>query len=116
MSKKRQPKLNNERVTMTKKNNRKKILDAEHKKKLQEGRKKAAKVKKISKTMRRNRKPGETCTMKFAIKSFCLECMGDQVGEVRKCTAPTCWLWPYRLGGLDEAVHKEIKSGEFKAG
>jgi hypothetical protein len=31
-----------------------------------------------------------------AVKAFCLECMGWQKGEVRKCTALTCPLWSYR--------------------
>jgi hypothetical protein len=33
-----------------------------------------------------------------AIKSFCLECVGWQRSEVRRCTALACPLWPYRPG------------------
>ena len=35
-------------------------------------------------------------TRKKAIRLFCIECMGFQVGEVNKCCAPTCPLFPYR--------------------
>jgi len=31
-----------------------------------------------------------------AIKSFCLECVGWESEEVRRCTAMACPLWPYR--------------------
>jgi len=33
-----------------------------------------------------------------AIRLHCLECMGWEVTEVRKCTRPTCPLFPFRLG------------------
>lgn len=32
------------------------------------------------------------------IVDFCDECMGDQHSFVVDCTAPTCPLFPYRLG------------------
>ena len=33
-----------------------------------------------------------------AIRLFCLECMGGNAAEVRRCTAIACFLWPYRTG------------------
>lgn len=36
---------------------------------------------------------------KSAIRAHCLECMGYQSGEVPRCTAPGCALYPYREGG-----------------
>jgi len=45
---------------------------------------------------RKNRKPIEAPLK--AIRANCLECMGGSVDGVRECTAPTCWLYPYRMG------------------
>lgn len=33
-----------------------------------------------------------------AIKAFCLQCSGDNAAEVKRCTAPTCPLFPYKTG------------------
>lgn len=33
---------------------------------------------------------------KAAMKAFCLECVVWQREEVKKCTSPTCPLYPYR--------------------
>jgi hypothetical protein len=32
------------------------------------------------------------------IRAKCIDCCSGQVGEVRKCVATTCPLWPYRMG------------------
>ena len=32
------------------------------------------------------------------LRSFCLDCMGEQPSMVRKCTSGGCDLWPYRMG------------------
>ena len=32
-----------------------------------------------------------------SIRVFCIQCMGYTKSEVRKCTAPKCPLYPYRL-------------------
>jgi hypothetical protein len=32
------------------------------------------------------------------IRAKCIDCCSGQVGEVRKCVATTCALWPYRMG------------------
>ena len=37
-----------------------------------------------------------------AIRQKCLDCSGGRPGEVRKCTAVACDLWPYRMGGDPE--------------
>jgi len=47
---------------------------------------------------RRRRKPGECATPVTAIRNFCLECCGYQSAEVRRCSGPQCWLYPYRMG------------------
>jgi hypothetical protein len=31
------------------------------------------------------------------IRAKCLDCVGDELGEVRKCTAVDCALWPFRM-------------------
>jgi hypothetical protein len=33
-----------------------------------------------------------------AVRAKCLDCCGDQPGEVRKCVAVTCPIWPFRMG------------------
>jgi hypothetical protein len=56
--------------------------------------------------LKRRRRPGEIATARTAIRNHCLECCGYDPAEVRRCTAPQCWLWPYRLGRsgpLDES-------------
>jgi hypothetical protein len=32
------------------------------------------------------------------IKSFCLDCVGGNKAEVKKCSAPKCSLYPHRMG------------------
>ena len=39
----------------------------------------------------------ETPTAKI-IRKKCLDCVGFQKNEVRKCTCLSCPLWPYRMG------------------
>ena len=34
---------------------------------------------------------------KSATRLHCLECMGNNEAEVRRCTSTKCFLWPYRL-------------------
>ena len=36
---------------------------------------------------------------KAAIRVFCLECVGWSEDEVRRCTAPACPLYEFRLRG-----------------
>lgn len=36
---------------------------------------------------------------KSAIRFFCLECMGWSPAEVKRCTAPDCALYRYRISG-----------------
>ena len=33
-----------------------------------------------------------------AIRAFCIECMGDQVREVKGCTSTNCPLHAFRMG------------------
>jgi hypothetical protein len=33
-----------------------------------------------------------------AIRAHCIDCCGGEVGEVRKCIAVHCHLWPMRMG------------------
>jgi hypothetical protein len=32
------------------------------------------------------------------MRQKCLDCCGEEVGEVAKCTSVNCALWPYRMG------------------
>jgi len=51
-----------------------------------------------SKIQKRRRLPQEISTARAAIRNHCLECVGYESSEVASCTAPACWLYPYRLG------------------
>lgn len=37
-------------------------------------------------------------TKQASIRKFCLECVGGSFKDVALCTAPSCVLWPWRLG------------------
>lgn len=46
-----------------------------------------------------------------AIRSFCLECVGWQRSEARRCTALACPLWAYRPGREETArSHEEVSA------
>ena len=54
-----------------------------------------------------------------AIRVHCLMCMGWQLAEAPKCTAPNCPLFPYRMGteGKDEeAIEKSSESPPTQPG
>jgi len=34
----------------------------------------------------------------LVMRAFCIDCMGGQYAEVRRCTSVGCVLWPYRFG------------------
>jgi hypothetical protein len=36
--------------------------------------------------------------LRKVIRSKCLDCCAGSESEVRKCTAVSCVLWPYRMG------------------
>ena len=55
-------------------------------------------MKKVKGVMRRVRREGELASPLKAVRSHCLMCCGYDRGEVRKCEARDCWLWPYRKG------------------
>jgi len=33
-----------------------------------------------------------------AIRLKCIDCMGKQIGEIRKCASNDCPIWPFRFG------------------
>jgi len=33
-----------------------------------------------------------------AMRAFCVDCMGGNRAEVRRCSSVGCALWPYRMG------------------
>ena len=45
-----------------------------------------------------------------AIRLFCIECMGYQVAEIPRCSAPLCPLFPYKMGD----AHKEMSAEQRK--
>ena len=40
----------------------------------------------------------ENIPLAKAVRKKCIDCCSFQVGEVRKCVAVSCPLWPYRMG------------------
>ena len=48
--------------------------------------------------LRRRRKPDEVASARVSIRNHCLECVSYVAREVELCTAPECWLYPWRLG------------------
>lgn len=55
-------------------------------------------MRKSRKILRRRRRPAEISTLRAAVRNFCIECVGYQAGEVPRCTARQCHLWPWRMG------------------
>lgn len=70
----------------------------------------------MAKMKRRRRQCGEVASRKEAIRNFCLECMGYQQAEIRRCTATECWLYPWRLGALDDKTIDIEKAQAKKKG
>ena len=61
----------------------------------------------------RNAKGGvveKTLTPRSAIRTFCIECMGFQIFEVPKCTAPLCPLYPFRMGDAHQMGEEQRKA------
>lgn len=58
--------------------------------------------------------PTATVGMK-AIRAKCLDCCGGYQGEVRKCTATSCPLWPLRMGGQPKGLRAARKGGDVEA-
>jgi hypothetical protein len=52
-----------------------------------------------------------------AIRAKCLDCSGNQPGEVRECHIQGCSLWPFRNGHRPKAENapKRVLSAEHKA-
>jgi hypothetical protein len=68
-------------------------------------------AKKLNAVMKRRRMEGEVCTAVKSIRNHCLECCGYQQSEVERCTAPNCWLFPYRFGRNPEGYRRAGKKG-----
>jgi len=52
----------------------------------------------------------EKKSMRVAVDSFCLECVGYQREEIKVCTDKACPLWAYR----PYSVSKKAQIGHFK--
>ena len=58
----------------------------------------------MAKLKSRRRKIGEICTRRDAIRNHCMECMGYMMAEIHRCDSFDCWLYPWRMGELDEEM------------
>lgn len=47
-----------------------------------------------------------------AIRAKCLDCMAQQVQEVRLCIDEKCHLWPYRMGHRPKDDQEPIEEDE----
>lgn len=47
-----------------------------------------------------------------AIKQFCFECCGESFTEVKRCSAPKCVLYPYRLGHNPDRPTRKLSDEE----
>jgi hypothetical protein len=45
-----------------------------------------------------------------AIRCHCIECMGFQLAEIPKCTAPLCSLFPFKMGNAHTGKNGSKKS------
>lgn len=60
-------------------------------------------------------------SLRAAVNSFCLECVGWQREEVKKCCSPQCSLFPYRpvhgiSGRIDGARKRKPESNNTDEG
>lgn len=62
----------------------------------------------------RRRRQGEIPTMRAAIRNQCIECMGYQPGAIRTCTAPECWLYPWRFGMSPDSAARRGEIVDFQ--
>ena len=56
---------------------------------------------------------GERLTRAKAIRAKCIDCMGGDKSEVRKCTAVKCPLFPFRKGKEDWEAYN-LSSDDFE--
>jgi hypothetical protein len=64
-----------------------------------------------AKVCKRRRAPNELAKPMTAIRNACLECMGYNAAEITRCTAPECWLFPYRAGHRPGAFPETPQKG-----
>ena len=53
---------------------------------------------------------------KDAIRAKCLDCCSGSAGEVRKCVATSCPLWPFRVTGSLPKALKRAALGDPRTG
>jgi hypothetical protein len=68
-----------------------------------------------TRVLKRRREAGEIATPVASIRNHCLECCGYQPSEVELCTAPKCWLWPWRFGRTPEGAARQGKDSGVEA-
>ena len=62
---------------------------------------------------RRRRKAGEFGTAAASIRNHCLEYVCYNAEEVRLCTAPMCWLYPWRFGAKPGTPARRGEKADF---
>lgn len=50
-----------------------------------------------------------------AVRNHCLECVGYDASEVERCSAPACWLYPWRFGMHPDRAAQQGKAVESSA-
>ena len=77
-------------------------IDEKHREKAIETRSRHSKAVNVRNVIRERREQGQIADKAHAIRNHCLECVGYNNEEVKLCTSVRCWLYPWRLGHLDE--------------
>ena len=49
-----------------------------------------------------------------AIRAKCVDCCSGEFGEVRKCTAAECVLWPLRMGSVPKGFREAFPPRKTK--
>ncbi len=60
----------------------------------------------------REREIEEIPPARVAIRNHCLECCGYSPDEVKFCTSPQCWLYPWRFGRTPKELKRKGGGGE----
>ena len=64
---------------------------------------------KIADGTNRRRHPGDCPTARQAIRLHCLECVGWNAAEAKRCSAPECWLYLLRGSSYPKALESAAR-------
>lgn len=56
--------------------------------------------------------PAEKKSRKQAVRNKCVDCCCGNKAEVRKCSATSCPLWPFRMGSERQSMGEDLTNTE----